>query len=65
MQDETLMMAGEAAQLWDITIDEAPSVPTNKTRYNNIAEKCTRKHAEEEPTADNDNDIDFEIDFII
>ena len=65
MQDETLLMAGEAAQLWDITIDEAPSVPTNKTRYNNIAEKCTRTHAEEEPTADNDNDIDFEIDFII
>ena len=58
MQDETLLMAGEAAQLWDITIDEAPSVPTNKTRYNKIAEKCTRKPAEEEPTADNDNDID-------
>lgn len=65
MQDETLLMAGEAAQLWDITIDEAPSVPTNKTRYNKIAEKCTRKPAEEEQPSDTDNDIDFEIDCII
>lgn len=63
MQDETLLMAGEAAQLWDITIDEAPSVPTNRTRYNKIAEKCTRKPAEEEHPAD--NDIDNDIDCII
>lgn len=43
MQEEALLMAGEAAQLWDITIDEAPSVPTNKTRYNKIVEKCNHK----------------------
>lgn len=58
MTDETTLPATEAAKLWHIIVDDVKDVPTNKTRCMNVLQKCTRKPAEEEQPADNDNDID-------
>lgn len=58
MRGETTLTAGEAAKVWNITVDEVQNVPANRTRYNKVAEKCRNKPSETGTASDTDDDID-------
>ena len=43
MANETTLTAEECAKIWHIEIQEAPTKPTNQTRYKAVAAKCNHK----------------------